>query len=245
MRTFNLYTVAICLLFAIVSPSHAYPSCASKHKCAAVGPTGPTGPTSSNSGPTGPTGPCCTGPTGSAGPTGSSGGPTGPTGPTGSNSGFTGPTGPCCTGPTGPTGSSSNSGNFAYLVTQDRDVINANTNVPFTQSLLGGNITFNGTDVLTLPTPGFYKVDFGLAGNQPVGVFGLSLNNGNIMVPPNGPIVGTASSNATGLFPLVGMSAIIRTILPNTGLSLRIGPLNVTLVSPNSGTTAFLVVQQL
>ena len=129
-----------------------------------TGPTGPTGPT----GGTGPTGP--TGPTGETGPTGATG-ETGPTGPTGATGG-TGPTGPTgATGETGPTGPTGATGETGPTGTVPDDVFASFYNYQYpltTNSLISffpdvtdptGNITFNGSDRITL-APGYYLISY-------------------------------------------------------------------------------------
>lgn len=156
------------------------------------GPTGFTGST----GPTGRTGGSATGMTGPTGPTGFQGsqgstGPTGSTGQTGSR-GFTGPTGASITGATGPTGLSGATGitgptgavsvfdsdTYIYLaltVSSSGGTVSILDDSPviFNFTSFQGNVVYNAlTGVLTVNTPGRYKLSFGfnataINGNRP------------------------------------------------------------------------------
>ncbi len=166
-----------------------------------MGSTGPTG----NTGQTGLTGP--TGNTGSTGPLGQQGpigflGPKGATGIQGfqgpiGNSG-TGPTGAAgpvgATGPTGPTGDNGvmNTDTAIYLSlsvsTSDFTIdVLANAPVLFTFTSFHGLVSYNPlTGLLTVNTPGLYKISFGfnataINGDRPA-LFAI-VRNGTYMGP--------------------------------------------------------------
>ena len=88
-------------------------------------------------------------------------GPQGPTGPTGL-AGATGPQGvPGPQGPTGATGIASVSDFGSYYTTAEQTV--DNSSFPLTNTLEANNLIINNaTGVVTLPTAGFYKIDYGV-----------------------------------------------------------------------------------
>lgn len=145
------------------------------------GPAGPTGPQGipGATGSTGPTGP--QGMMGAAGPTGPQGmmGATGPTGPQGMM-GATGPTGPQgmmgATGPTGPQGVAGPQGNtgatgptgpgvepayFNAVYNGGGQQVAPEEAVPFLLAYQSGDFTFTrGSSVITVDTPGIYRIDY-------------------------------------------------------------------------------------
>ncbi|MGB8450814.1 MAG: hypothetical protein WCD89_00640 [Anaerocolumna sp.] len=146
-----------------------------------TGPTGPTGDTGSTgpTGDTGPTGPIGdtgpTGPIGDTGPTGPIGdtGPTGPIGDTGPTGpiGDTGPTGPIGdTGPTGPIGDTGPTGpgittyGYVYeLATVADATVTGGSDVLFSDNgPLSGVTHTAATAEVTVPTTGFYQIDYGI-----------------------------------------------------------------------------------
>ncbi|MDA1679224.1 Gly-Xaa-Xaa repeat protein, partial [Bacillus cereus group sp. TH152-1LC] len=147
------------------------------------GNTGATGPqgVQGNTGATGATGP--QGPQGNTGATGATGpqgvqGPTGATGATGI--GVTGPTGPSGgpTGPTGPTGPSFPVATIVVTNNIQQTVLQFN-NFIFNTAINVNNITFNGTDTVTVINAGIYVISVSISttapGCAPLGV-GISIN---------------------------------------------------------------------
>ena len=125
-----------------------------------MGATGPTGP-QGMMGATGPTGP--QGMMGATGPTGPQGmmGTTGPTGPQGMM-GTTGPTGPQGnTGATGPTGPGVEPAYFNAVYNGGGQQVAPEEAVPFLLAYQSGDFTFTpGSSVITVDTPGIYRIDY-------------------------------------------------------------------------------------
>lgn len=224
----------------------------------ATGPTGlsSTGPTGAGAtGPLGPTGPAGgpTGPTGSFGPTGPSAGPTGPTGPTGSvgvtgptgTAGPSGPTGAGATGPAGPTGGFVPS--FLNAIHTADQSVPSGSAVLFTNDVVNepgaGDFTYNGVNEITINTPGFYKLSYGLSIVN-TGTFAPILNAAQILQ-------GTYQFFNSGAAPVVGtmetVECIIEVVTPGSTLSIQhvVAEANAILDAASGGISAFFIFERI
>lgn len=223
-----------------------------------IGPVGRTGPT----GPTGPQGPI--GPTGATGPTGPQGpiglsvlgptgatGVTGPTGPQGVQGpqGIQGPTGPTgatgATGATGPTGPQGPTGEPATIEpalfkangTGGSSVAN-NASVPFQTSIIGDNITVDGSDI-TIGVDGTFLAAWKVTSqSQQQQVFNFELQLDNSAVGTSTSLSEVTQSNDVTIF---GFTLF----LANAGevLTLVNTSTNSVTLSSTDGTTQLIIAR--
>ncbi|PFN11717.1 Gly-Xaa-Xaa repeat protein, partial [Bacillus cereus] len=215
----------------------------------AQGPAGAQGATGAQ-GPQGIQGPAgaqgATGPQGAQGPAGAQGatgaqGPQGIQGPAGAQ-GATGAQGPAgatgATGAQGATGATGASGTpvpvtTAVLGNTIAQTVSPGSNVQFNETFELTNISFNGSDTLTVLETGVYDISFSASttfpGSSPFG-FGLSFNG----QPPSRNF----STNVIGS--AVSFSTIITL---QAGTTISVQPTANTISIPNTGeTTAILSV---
>lgn len=210
--------------------NHQSNSCSDNHIVIVRGPTGPTGPM----GFTGPTG--ATGATGVTGPTGLNGvtGATGPTGATGATgvTGITGATG--VTGATGATGATATNIYGSFYSTASQTVNNSSFPLLFNQQVNGMTIN-NATGVVTLPTIGTYKIDYG------VYVASSATANDSVALLLNGvEVAGTSRGLENNTF--FNASAIIQTAAANSTLNIQVissGPITF---FDNDGINGYLTI---
>ncbi|MFG3484175.1 Gly-Xaa-Xaa repeat protein, partial [Bacillus mobilis] len=200
----------------------------------AQGPAGAQGATGAQ-GPQGIQGPAgtqgATGAQGSAGATGATGaqGPAGATGATGAQ----GPAG--ATGATGATGASGTPVpvTTAVLGNTIAQTVSPGSNVQFNETFELTNISFNGSDTLTVLETGVYDISFSASttfpGSSPFG-FGLSFNG----QPPSRNFSTNVIGSAVAFSTIVTLQA---------GTTISVQPTANTISIPNTGeTTAILSV---
>uniref|UniRef100_UPI001F5ACD0D Gly-Xaa-Xaa repeat protein n=1 Tax=Bacillus cereus group sp. BfR-BA-01402 TaxID=2920335 RepID=UPI001F5ACD0D len=212
----------------------------------ATGATGPQGPqgVQGPAGATGATGP--QGPQGVQGPAGATGatgpqGPQGVQGPAGAT-GATGPQGPQgIQGPAGATGATGATGpagtpipvTTAVLGNTNAQTVSPGSNIQFNETFELSNISFNGSDTLTVLETGVYDISFSASttfpGSSPFG-FGLSFNG----QPPTRNFSTNVIGSAVSFSTIVTLTA---------GTTISVQPTANTISIPNTGeTTAILSI---
>ncbi|KMQ34539.1 hypothetical protein TU53_10090, partial [Bacillus cereus] len=180
------------------------------------------------------------GPQGIQGPAGATGaqGPQGIQGPAGAT-GATGPQGPQgIQGPAGATGATGPAGTpipvtTAVLGNTNAQTVSPGSNIQFNETFELSNISFNGSDTLTVLETGVYDISFSASttfpGSSPFG-FGLSFNG----QPPTRNFSTNVIGSAVSFSTIVTLTA---------GTTISVQPTANTISIPNTGeTTAILSI---